>query len=235
MVVLVEPRSIPKTTSGKIQRHKCKIGYKEGSLKVRCTIPPPEHSIPYHRPPPPSSPAPPPTHIHIHQTAYVWEAGGKEGIKQAPPALGANRSSFIPPAAPPSLGNSSDEDDAATFFSCYELADDFASPHTNYSYVPPAKPKSPVRSASSIRSHSPTGSTISLVSPLPSPSVNTPPPHESREEKDGGGLADQEDWGMVTGAGPGAGGIVAEGADGEVDPAVAAKTKEYIEKVRAWV
>lgn len=34
VVVLVEPRSIPKTTSGKIQRHKCKIGYKEGTLKV---------------------------------------------------------------------------------------------------------------------------------------------------------------------------------------------------------
>lgn len=174
----------------------------------------------------------PQNHIHIHQTAYVWEAGGKEGIKQAPPALGATRS-FLSPARPPSLGYSSDEDDAATYFSCYELADDFASPHTNYSYVPPAKPKSSVRSASSLRSHSPSGSTVSLVSPLPSPSVNPPPPHESREEKDGGGLADQEDWGMVTGAGPGAGGIVPEGADGEVDPAVSAKTKEYIEKVRA--
>lgn len=34
VVILVEPRSIPKTTSGKIQRHKCKLGYKDGSLKV---------------------------------------------------------------------------------------------------------------------------------------------------------------------------------------------------------
>jgi hypothetical protein len=36
VVVLVEPRSIPKTTSGKIQRHKCKLGFEDGSLKVRC-------------------------------------------------------------------------------------------------------------------------------------------------------------------------------------------------------
>lgn len=34
VVVLVEPRSIPKTTSGKIQRHKCKLGYRDGSLKT---------------------------------------------------------------------------------------------------------------------------------------------------------------------------------------------------------
>ena len=34
VVVLVEPRSIPKTTSGKIQRHKCKLGYHDGSLKT---------------------------------------------------------------------------------------------------------------------------------------------------------------------------------------------------------
>ena len=34
MVMLVEPRSIPKTTSGKIQRHKCKLGYRDGSLKT---------------------------------------------------------------------------------------------------------------------------------------------------------------------------------------------------------
>ena len=34
VVVLVEPRSIPKTTSGKIQRHKCKMGYREGTLKA---------------------------------------------------------------------------------------------------------------------------------------------------------------------------------------------------------
>ncbi|TFJ86619.1 hypothetical protein NSK_002273 [Nannochloropsis salina CCMP1776] len=34
VVVLVEPRSIPKTTSGKIQRHKCKVGYREGTLKA---------------------------------------------------------------------------------------------------------------------------------------------------------------------------------------------------------
>jgi acyl-CoA synthetase (AMP-forming)/AMP-acid ligase II len=34
VVCLVEPRSIPKTTSGKIQRYKCKLGYEEGSLEV---------------------------------------------------------------------------------------------------------------------------------------------------------------------------------------------------------
>eukprot|EP00624_Nannochloropsis_granulata_P005483 evm.model.NODE_390_length_22818_cov_35.022045.3 len=34
VVMLVEPRSIPKTTSGKIQRHKCKLGYRDGSLKT---------------------------------------------------------------------------------------------------------------------------------------------------------------------------------------------------------
>lgn len=33
VVILVEPRSIPKTTSGKIQRHKCKNGYKDGTLR----------------------------------------------------------------------------------------------------------------------------------------------------------------------------------------------------------
>ena len=33
VVVLLEPRSIPKTTSGKIQRHKCKNGYYNRTLK----------------------------------------------------------------------------------------------------------------------------------------------------------------------------------------------------------
>jgi len=33
LVIFVQPRSIPKTTSGKIQRHKCKNGYHDRTLK----------------------------------------------------------------------------------------------------------------------------------------------------------------------------------------------------------
>ncbi len=78
----------------------------------------------------------PPTHP---QSAFIWEAESKDGIRApiGPPKLKVGRSNSFGSAGGE---DTDDDDDAASFVSAYELADDFTSPHTNYSYSP-AKPR----------------------------------------------------------------------------------------------